>query len=160
MRVIKAEPISDVKFKPFGDFTSIIEPHGSSLGDFYHDKMLFPVSGHMPITFSALIVRKPDKMLVTAVEYHNTTCEGIMPIDDDIIIHVAPPTAEPSPELTRAFVIPKGTAVRLNTGVWHLSPIPVNRDIAHVLILLPERIYKNDCVVVNYSEKDYVEIQL
>ena len=30
----------------------------------------------------------------------------------------------------------------------------------HVMITLPERIYMNDCVVVEYKEDDYMEIEL
>ena len=56
--------------------------------------------------------------------------------------------------------MPKGTAVRLNPGVWHLAALPVNLEEGHVLIVLPERTYKNDCVVVDYPEADWVKIEL
>ena len=77
-----------------------------------------------------------------------------------MVIHVAPAGKEPVPELTEAFLVPKGTMVCLNTGVWHLSAIPVNKEVAHVLIVLPERIYNNDCVVVPYPEENQIEIVL
>ena len=79
-------------------------------------------------------------------------------LDDDVIVHVAPAGKEAVPELTEAFLVPKGTMVLLNTGVWHLSAIPVNKETAHVLIVLPERTYLNDCVVVDYPEEKWVEI--
>ncbi len=75
-----------------------------------------------------------------------------------MIVHVAPAGKDPVPELTEAFLVPKGTMVLLNTGVWHLSAIPVNKETAHVLIVLPERTYFNDCVVVEYPEEKWVEI--
>ena len=75
-----------------------------------------------------------------------------------MIVHVAPAGKDPVPELTEAFLVPKGTMVLLNTGVWHLSAIPVNKETAHVLIVLPERTYFNDCVVVEYPEENWVEI--
>lgn len=34
-----------------------------------------------------------------------------MALDDDVVLHVAPPSKEPVPELTEAFLIPKGTMV-------------------------------------------------
>lgn len=160
MRRIKAEKLTTEAFSPFGSFTSIIEPSGNHMGDFYNDKVMFPVSGSMPIAFSPLIFHKPQKMVVTAVEYHNTTCEAIVAMDDDVVIHVAPPSNDPVPELTKAFVVPKGTVIKLNTGVWHNGGFPINNKVAHVLIILPERIYKNDCNVVEYDEKDYIEIEL
>lgn len=160
MRTIKAQPITVEGFKPFGNFTDLMNPEGYSLGDFYQDRVPMHVSGNMQITFSPLIIRKPEKMIVDAAEFHNTTQEGVLCLDDDVVIHVAPAGKEPVPELTEAFLVPKGTLVCLNTGVWHLSAIPVNQEIAHVLIVLPERIYNNDCIVVNYPEEKQVEIVL
>ena len=64
------------------------------------------------------------------------------------------------PELTEAFIVPKGTLVCLNLGVWHLSAMPLNKETAHVLIVLPERIYLNDCIVVDYPEEKWVQIEL
>ena len=160
MRTIKAKPISTENFAPFGSFFSIVRPEGASLGDFYHDKVMFPVSGAVPVTFSSLVSRKPEKMVVTAAEYHNTTGEGILALEDDVVIHVAPPSNKPVPELTEAFIVPAGTMVRLNTGVWHLAALPVHKDVVHVLIVLPERTYFNDCTIVEYKEEDQVEITL
>jgi len=106
------------------------------------------------------VMHRAEHMTVDAAEYHNTTGEGILPIDDDIVIHVAPPSGEPVPELTEAFVVPRGTMVFLNLGVWHYGGYALDADEAHVLIVLPQRIYKNDCTVVHYQEKDRMEIVL
>lgn len=160
MRTIHAVPITVENFQLYGSFTKVLEPSGFSLGDFYPDKCRFPVNGQLPITFSPLETRKPEKMVVTTAEYHNFTCEGVIPMDDDVVLHVAPASKDPVPELTEAFLVPKGTAVRLNPGVWHLAALPVNLDVAHVLIVLPERTYQNDCIVVDYAPEDWVEIQL
>lgn len=160
MRKIKAKPISAEAFKGYGSFTDLMNPEGFSLGDFYQDRVKMHFSGQMQAAFSPLLVRKPEKMIVSTAEFHNTTQEGILCLDDDVIVHVAPAGKEPVPELTEAFLVPQGTFVCLNTGVWHLSAIPVHKDLAHVLIVLPERIYNNDCIVVNYPEEQWVEIEL
>ena len=160
MRTLKAKPITAENFAAYGSFTNILEPAGSSLGHFYNDKVLLPVSGSMPIAFSPLVMDKPEKMIVSEVEYHDTTGEGILPLDDDVVMHVAPPSKDPVPELTEAFIVPKGTIVKINTGVWHMGVLPVNKDQVHVLIVLPERIYKNDCTVVSYAEEDQIELVL
>ncbi len=160
MKTIKAKPITVENFAPYGSFTSIVEPSGNALGNFYNDKVLLPVSGSMPVAFSPLVMDKPDKMIISEVEYHNTTGEGILPVDDDVVMHVAPPGKEPVPELTEAFIVPKGTVVKINTGVWHMGVLPLNREQVHVLIVLPERIYMNDCTVVTYQEEDQMEIVL
>jgi len=160
MRKIKAKPITITNFASYGSFTDILNPIGNHLGNFYNDKVILPVSGDMSIAFSPLVCHKPEKMVVTKVEYHNTTGECILPLDDDIIMHVAPPTKDPVPELTEAFIVPKGTLVKINTGVWHYAAIPINKDTMHVLVILPERIYANDCTVVEYKQEEQVEIEL
>lgn len=160
MRQIKAKPITVENFREFGNFTDLMNPEGFSLGDFYQDRLKMHCSGNMQVAFSPLLVHKPEKMIVTAAEYHNNTQEGVLCLDDDVIIHVAPAGNEAVPELTEAFYVPKGTMVVLHTGVWHLSAIPVSKDLAHVLIVLPERTYHNDCVVKDYPEDQWVEITL
>jgi len=69
---------------------------------------------------------------------HTTTWEGIVALDDDMIIHVAPASAgTPVPELTKAFLVPKGYMVKINAAIWHLCPLPVNNDVLHAMIILP-----------------------
>ena len=160
MRIIKAKPITKENFSLYGTFSNMIEPAGNHLGTFYFDRVLFHVSGKMPFAFSALVSNKPEQMVITAAEYHNKTAEGVLPLDDDVVIHVAPPSKETVPELTEAFIVPKGTFVMLNTGVWHMAALPIHNDKVHVLITLPERTYFNDCTVVEYGPEDQFEIQL
>lgn len=160
MRTIKAKPLTKEGFEPYGSYFDMLNPKGNNLGAFYHDHVLFPVSGAMPVGFSTLVSEKAGPMIIKASEYHNSTSEGMMPMDDDMILYVAPPSNKQVPELTEAFIIPKGTFVMIRTGVWHLAPFPVNQSKIHIMIVLPERIYCNDCTVVDYKEKDYIEISL
>ena len=82
-------------------------------------------------------------------------------LDDDAVIHVAPPSKRVIvPEKTEAFIVPKGTLVRLNTGVWHLAALPVHAQLLHVMIILPERVYANDCTVCDYPEDRQVLIEI
>ncbi len=158
MRTIQVQELTKEKFEEYGSYYSITNPSGHNLGDFYHDHVLYPVSGNEPIGFSALITHKHDSMIVSAAEYHNSTSEILLPIDGDVVIHVASPSNRPVPELTEAFYVPRGTVVKLNTGVWHLAPFAMDCDEVHVLVVLPERIYFNDCVVVEYDEEQKIEI--
>lgn len=160
MRKIQAKPLTAEGFHPYGNYTSITEPSGNHLGDFYNDQVIYPVAGNMPIAFSPLTIHKASPMTITAAEYHNSTGECIVAMDDDVVIHVAPPTNEPVPELTEAFIVPRGTMVMLKTGVWHYGGYPLIKEEAHLLIVLPERIYMNDCCVVQYEDKDHMEIVL
>ena len=82
MKQIKAKPITAENFKEFGSFTDLLNPEGYSLGDFYQDRLKMHSSGNMQITFSPLLVHKPEKMVVTSAEYHNYTQEGVLCLDD------------------------------------------------------------------------------
>lgn len=160
MRIVKAKQLSKDEFEKYGSYTDVTSPHGYGLGGFYPDRVGFPVSGEMPLGISALKSERIEPMRVTKAEYHNKTSEGICCLNDDVVIHVAPASDVPVPELTEAFYVPKGTFVRLNPGVWHMAALPVHEAEAQVMILLPERTYVNDCIVVEYKEEDWIEIQL
>jgi len=157
MRKIKIKQLTAEVFNEYGSFYDLINPIGHNLGDFYHDHVLYPVSVDLPIGFSTLISKKAEEMIIKKVECHNHTSEIILPMDGDIIVHVAPPSKAPVPELTEAFFVPKGTIIKLNTGVWHMCPFSIE-DITHIMVALPERTYFNDCSVVEYQEGQYIEI--
>ena len=163
MRSIKAEKLTHESYAPFGTFYAMAEPEGYSLkGElhcFYPDRLTeaWPVR----VGFSLITVKKPEKMIITSVEYHTTTPEIIMPLNDDMIIHVAPASAgTPVPELAKAFIVPKNVMVKINTAVWHLCPLPVHEEELKALIVLPECTYQNDCTVVELKPEEQFEITL
>ena len=83
----------------------------------------------------------------------------ILPLDGDMILHVAQPSgAEPIPQKTRAFEVPRGTMVRINAGVWHLCPLPADAPLLTCMIALPQCTYANDCKVVSLSPEQQFEI--
>ena len=123
---------------------------------FYPDRISGTCVGS--IAFSPIAVRKDDRIIKMA-EYHTTTWEGIVALDDDMIIHVAPASGgTPVPELAKAFIVPKGCMVKINAAIWHLCPLPLNNDELHAMIILPECTYANDCTVVDFEEKDWFKI--
>ena len=160
MRKIKAQKMTAANFSAYGSFTDLLNPQGICLGDFYPDRLLEPAKTALPMAFSPLIVRKPERMLIHTVEYHNYTGEILLPLDTDVVIHVAPASNVLVPEKTEAFIVPKGTIVRFNAGVYHYCPYSIEKDEGRVLIVLPERTYMNDCCVFEYEEKDCMEIVL
>ena len=121
MLTIKAVPITHENFRPYGAFASMLAPTGNCFpGDatFYPDQVALSASKGIPVAFSPLTVKKPERMIVSQAEYHNYTGEGVFVIDDDAILHVAPPSNHVIvPEKTEAFIVPRGTLVKLNTGV-------------------------------------------
>ena len=158
MRKIRAKKLTNENFREFGEFYDMVHPAGNHIGDFYRDHVLFNTSGRMPVAFSTYVATKSEQMIVDSAEYHDYTGEISMPLDGDIVLHVAPASKEPVPELTEAFIVPCGTLVKLNPGVWHLAAMPIDKEKVNVMIVLPERTYKNDCTVVDYDKKDHILI--
>ena len=70
MKTIKVKELTAENFKHYGSFASMVNPEGPSLGDFYNDQVEFPVSGNLPIAFSPLVSRKPEKMIIEVREVH------------------------------------------------------------------------------------------
>ncbi len=159
MKTITAKNITLESFREYGEFVNIMNPSGIAFGDYYRDNITIPPS-LVRTGLSPSVCRKPEKMLVQHAEYHNYGSECILPLDDDGVIHLAPASKEPDIQQTEAFILPKGTLIRLNPGVWHAGFMPLNLDTSHVLIILPERTYTTDCVEVWYEQEDWLEIRV
>lgn len=161
MRQIKVEKLTNEAFAPFGQFYTMDKPQGYALcGEihrFFPDRMT--AAAFHNVGYSPILVKKPEKMLITAVEYHTTTWEMILPMNDDMIIHVAPASAgTPVPDETKAFLVPAHTLIKMNAGIWHLAPLPANVEELAAMIILPECTYANDCTVVDLKPEEQFEI--
>jgi ureidoglycolate lyase len=163
MRTIKAVKLTKEAFAPYGEYYKMDKPQGYSLNgeihSFFPDRLV-ATQGYK-VGYSPILVNKPEKMLIKQVEYHTTTSEMIMPLNDDMILHVAEPSAgKPIPEYTKAFIVPKHTLIKMNACVWHLAPLPKTKDQLCALIILPECTYINDCKVVDLKEEEQFVIEL
>jgi ureidoglycolate lyase len=162
MRKIKVQELTKEAFAPYGEYYAMDKPEGYALkGEihrFFPDRLTTCASGKL--SFSPIAVRKPEEMKITQVEYHTTTAELILPLNDDMIIHVAEPSAGvPIPEYTKAFFVPKNTLVKLNACIWHLAPLPANAEELFAMIILPECTYINDCKVIDLKEEEQFVIE-
>ncbi len=163
MRTIKAVPITYDGFAPYGQFYRMDTPQGYALcGEihrFFPDRLAAD-SNHR-VGYSPILVKKPERMVITQQEYHTTTWEMILPLNDDMILHVAPASAgTPVTELAEAFLVPKHTLVKINSAIWHLAPLPANADELTAMIILPECTYANDCTVVDLPPAQQFEVVL
>ena len=162
MRKIKVEKLTKDAFAPFGSYYDMENPEGYPLSGelhrFFPDRLTAYHS--TSAAFSPILVKRPAEMKITQVEYHTTTSEIILPLNDDMILHVAPPSAgKPLPEYTRAFLVPRHTLVKMNACVWHLAPLPANVDELAAMIVLPECTYMNDCTVVDLAADEQFIIE-
>jgi len=163
MKQIKAQKLTNEAFAPFGQFYKMGKPDGYALcGElhrFYPDRLT--ASCPKNVGYSPITVKKPERMIVTQLEYHCSTWEMIMPLNDDMIIHVAPASAgTPVTDETKAFIVPKNTLVKINAAIWHLAPLPKSNDELLAMIILPECTYAIDCPVVALAPEDQFEIVL
>ena len=161
MKTVKVQPLTHEDFAPFGTFYNMAQPDGyalfGELHKFFPDRVTAD-SNHR-IGFSPIVVKKPERMIVTQQEYHTTTWEMILPLDDDMILHCAPASAGAVvTDLVKAFLVPKNTLVKMNAAIWHLAPLPANKDKLTAMIILPECTYANDCTVVDLGEEEQFEI--
>ena len=157
MKTIQVQPLTKADFAPYGEYYTMTSPDGHALcgeiHSFYPDRVVNASYG--VVGFSPIVVKKPREMLVTQIEYHTTTSEMIMPLTDDMILHVAQPSAgTPITDQTKAFFVPKNTLIKMRAGVWHLAPLPANKEEFIAMIILPECTYANDCTVVNLAEDE------
>ena len=164
MKSIKVEELTAAAFLPYGHFAQMINPDLEKLGappvEFYRDMVQEDLGGAGIASYSVCRVETRD-FTIKVSEYHTRTGEGILPLDNDVLIHVGPaiPTNAPVPvDKMRAFRVPKGTMVTLRPGILHHAPWTVNDKPANVLIVLPERTYANDCVVLRHSDAEQITI--
>jgi ureidoglycolate lyase len=164
MRTVGITELSKDAFQPFGSYADMLDPKRDNprpgpIG-FFPDMVQLDLGGVSFASFSTCRV-EPRERVIRVVETHAVTGEGILPIDNDVLIHVVPPSpagaAIPLDEI-QVFRVPRGTMVTLLPGVWHHAPFTIDDNPANVLIVLPERTYANDCQVVKLDE-DAVSIQ-
>lgn len=164
MRTLKVEKLDVEKFLPFGFYGNLINPDADKLGarpiEFFRDMVQQDLCCASKVSFSTCRVEKRD-FVIDVSEYHTCTGEGILPLDNDILIHVGPAAARDSGvplDKIRVFKIPKGTMVVIRPGVWHHAPFTLKDSPANVLIVLPERTYANDCRVFKLAKGDRIRI--
>ena len=160
----KIEQLTTESFMPYGYFSPMINPKTEKIGDppmeFYRDMLQLDLGLITKASFSIVRVQKRPEVVDTT-EYHNSCGELQLPLDNDILIHVAPATwndAIPYHKI-RIFHVPKGTCVVLRPGVWHHAPFVDKGEYANILTVLPERTYANDCRVFELKDDQKVTIE-
>lgn len=165
MSSVRIEELTLEAFKPFGTFATMINPDAECIGKnpvkFYRDMVPLAISHPRSLpSFSVCRVEKRP-LVIDVTEMHTYTAEGNLPLDADALIHVAPATPNgvvPTDKI-RVFRVPQGTFVTMNPGVWHHAPFPYKADVVNMLIVLPERTYANDCLVVELKKGDHIKIK-
>ncbi|MDD5727226.1 MAG: ureidoglycolate lyase [Victivallales bacterium] len=160
MKTLTVQELSIEKFARYGQFADMLNPGGDFIGKkplaFFRD-MLQQNLKNPAISYSILHV-SPRRKVIDVSEYHDDSAEMFMPLDSDVIAHVAPADCGPEVpvEKIELFRVPKGTMVILRPGVWHHAPFVPDGETASVLIALPERLYMTDCKVVDIPPAKHI----
>ena len=164
MKSVQVEELSKDVFEPYGSYTDMLNPTGPCLGEgnirFYRDMIPVQFGGGTLTAFSNCRV-EPREMVVDASEFHHGTCEGLLPLDGDMLMHVMPASAGDKPPVDdmQVFRVPQGTLCILRPGVWHHAPFAVADKPLNILIVLPERTYAIDCVGVPLDADQQVRVE-
>lgn len=162
MKTLPVQKLTLEKFDRYGKFADMLKVKGDFIGAkpivFFRD-MLRQDLKDTAVCYSVLQVGARDQV-VDVSEYHDHTAEMLMPLDCDVVIHVAPADCGPDAPVDRIelFRVPKGTMVILRPGVWHHAPFAIGAKTANILIGLPERLYATDCKVAVIPAKKQIKV--
>ena len=167
MRKIGIRKLTPEAFKPYGTYGNILNPEGNPLSakrddiiTFYPDMVQSKLGCSSNASFSACIIKAGRPWIVQNTEYHDYCSETILITGGDYIMHVA--TARGSSEMPyddiEAFLVPDGTVIMCNPGVWHQAGFPYKCEQVNILCVLPERTYNNDCVFIEIPKDKQIEV--
>jgi len=164
MNIIKAKKITKDNFSKYGSFCDLYKPETMGLGAgspsaFYPDAITFNFGAGKNTSVCVCHVEKRD-MVITTVEYHDNTCEGILSLDADIVIFAGFGFKPYVQNELEAFIVPAGTVVKINPGVLHGTQFPAYADKATVLVMLPERTFATDVKLDMLEGADQIRIEL
>lgn len=161
MKQLVAKPLTQDGFARYGAYQNLLDTADLA------KKSIFPPFGFFPDvmslefggapTVSVCHVKKGDRNVVSFMEAHAKTCEGLLPLDGDVIIYVGAAFGPPErwdPDRLEAFIVPKGTFVKLNALVIHGSQYIVDTDEVHLLCMLPARTFHNDMLSAMIKDDD------
>lgn len=161
MRIIKAQPLTPEAFRKYGVYQDLLDDASTAAHNvngasgFRPDLISMNFGATTQPTISVCRVEKKERNIVNFMEAHQYTCEGLIPLDGDVIIYVGVPgRGEFSVENLEAFIVPMGTFVKLNPLIVHGSQYPIDRDVVRLICMLPERTFRNDMIFTLAREED------
>lgn len=164
MKTIVAKPLTEQNFKKYGIFQNLLDNDSLATASvipagFFADVMTLEFGRGNPPCVSVCIAQKQPDMIVDFMEAHQYTCEGLLPLDGDVVIFVGAMTWEPPTSgALEAFLVPRGTFVKTNPLILHGKQFAIGKDEVHVLCLLPQRTFYNDMVAVPLDEDNQIRI--
>lgn len=161
---INAKPITTENFAKYGEIQNLLKPTTIGFGAgsdsaFYPDTITFPLNPLQSASVCMCQVKQRDRVIET-VEYHNYTAEGVLPLDADIIIFAGLGMPQMPDTGYEAFIVPAGTMVKYRPGVLHGTQFVVDKEMANIVVLLPERTFATDMHAHHFEEDDKIVISV
>lgn len=159
MRTIKVKDLTTEAFEKYGVFQNLLDNESMAKKSifpekFFADLISLDVASTTLPSISVCQVAKREKNIVSFLEAHQYTCEGLLPLDGDVIIFVGTPAKKFTVENIEAFAIPRGTFVKLNPLIVHGTQYPVKEEEVHVVCILPARTFRNDMIAQEIENED------
>lgn len=159
MRTIKAQALTREAFHRYGDFCYLTP---ETLPDANLDQIDMDMGRpYQNVSFSMIRVMPCEEIIAPMAERHDWTGQAILPLDGDVIIYVARPTAAADDcptEKMQAFIVPKLTMITLKPGVWHFTPYSTTGPV-NTLLALPCRTWAHDVVFYGFKEEEKFRIE-
>ena len=152
MYTIKAKQLTAEAFRKYGTYQNLLDNEEMKKNsifpeNFFADLVTLDFGTSTLPTISICHVKKQEKNIVAFLEAHKFTCEGLLPLDGDVIIFVGSPMGDKF-------------SVKLNPLIVHGTQYPVNSEEVHIVCMLPGRTFKNDMIPQPLSDEEKAEIIL
>ena len=128
MKQIAWKKLSPGGFAKYGTYANMINPVGPKLGaepiEFFRDMVQSSSGSSTVASFGVCrVVKRPFVLDVS--EYHDTCCEIVLPLDGDVLMHVAPAGAGEGVSLRPGGGLPGAPGDALLPEARRLAPRPV-----------------------------------
>lgn len=160
MFTIKAKPLTKENFEKYGTYINLLDnealaSRSISPQNFFADVVPLDFGKTTLPTISVCHVKLQEKKMIRFLEAHQFTCEGLLPLDADVVIFVGSPMGKKfDAKNLEAFYVPKGTFVKLNPLIVHGTQFVVDQPEAHVVCMLPGRTFRNDMIAQPLTEEE------
>ena len=164
MKTIKAQELNRKAFRQYGTYQNLLDNADMAEASvrkagFFADLLTLNFGGETLPAVSVCHVKQEEKNIIAMIEAHKNTCEGLLPLDADVLMFFGRlVNGEPDPETIESFVVPKGTFVKLEPLVVHGRQFAIKAAEAHILCLLPQRTFNNDMIKKVLGDNEKIEI--
>lgn len=142
-RTVQVQQLTLPAFAPFGTYASLFQAERPSTAllriEFYRDAQQLGLTPQGTALVEVCIAQ-PRTRVIDALECVNQCVRGLLPIDGDMLLQVAPASAQDCVRIEElaVFYVPRFTLCTILPGIWHYSPYPVGTTPVHALLVQPE----------------------